>query len=154
MSAASISVFQLTHRLIYCTQISAPTTLAYLSSQVLYVGSHTGDSELLHIHSTPQGDFDSDTLAISSKVSTVSPASLKQDPRSSPLWDDEDVDMEGTEDKPLSKAGQIVRLKGTYIEVLDRFRNIAPITDAVMADTDASGQVCSGRSYTQVAEFT
>lgn len=30
---------------------------------------------------------------------------------------------------------------GSYIDVVDSFKNIAPIMDAVLADTDGSGQV-------------
>lgn len=55
--------------------------------------------------------------------------------------DDEDADMEGIEDKRPGKGGKVVALKGAHLEVLDRYRNIAPILDAVMADTDNSGQV-------------
>lgn len=61
--------------------------------------------------------------------------------------DDEDVDMDGVEDRRPGKGGKVVRLKGTYIEVLDRFRNIAPILDAVMADTDQSGQVRGSQTF-------
>lgn len=51
--------------------------------------------------------------------------------------------MEGTGDKRASRTGKIVHSKGTYVEVLDQFANIAPVIDAVIADTDESGQVSS-----------
>ena len=55
----------------------------------------------------------------------------------------EDVDMDDdTLDKREAK-GKIVRTKGSYVEVLESFSNIAPIVDAVLADTDNSGQVYS-----------
>ncbi|KAI0084181.1 CPSF A subunit region-domain-containing protein [Irpex rosettiformis] len=133
-------------------EISAPTTLSYLSSQVLYVGSHTGDAQILRIHATAQSDIDRDTLPIPSGITTVHPTSLSADPRSSPSLDDDDIEMESVDDKKAGKAGKIVALKGTHIEVLDRFRNLAPILDAVLADTDESGQpqivTCSGGANT------
>lgn len=104
------------------------------------MGSHTGDSQLIHVHATAQNDVDIDTLPIPNGITTVSPASLPGETRGSPSIDDDDVDMESVEDKREGQ-GKIVALKGTHIEVLDRFRNLAPILDAVLADTDQSGQV-------------
>ena len=40
-----------------------------------------------------------------------------------------------------ARGGKIIKTKGSYIEVLSRFKNIAPILDAVLADPDESGQV-------------
>jgi len=37
--------------------------------------------------------------------------------------------------------GRVLGLNGTFIEVLDIWQNIGPILDAVLADTDGSGQV-------------
>ena len=37
--------------------------------------------------------------------------------------------------------GRVLGLNGTFIEVLDTWENIGPILDAVLADTDGSGQV-------------
>lgn len=130
-------------------QISAPTTLSYLSSQMLYVGSHAGDSQLLRIHPTPQGGLSDDTLPIPCNISTTAPASLTEDPPSPSPQDDEDVDMSAADDRNSAKRGKIVRSKDTFIEVVEHFANIAPITDAVMADTDESGQVSSSL-YVQI----
>lgn len=47
---------------------------------------------------------------------------------------------EDTEDVPI-KEGKIVRTKGTFLEVLQTYDNIAPILDAALADIDGSGQV-------------
>ena len=38
-------------------------------------------------------------------------------------------------------GGRVIASNGTYIEVLDTWQNVGPILDAVMADTDGSGQV-------------
>ena len=37
--------------------------------------------------------------------------------------------------------GRVLALNGTFIEVLDTWQNIGPIMDAVLTDTDGSGQV-------------
>jgi len=37
--------------------------------------------------------------------------------------------------------GRVLALNGTFIEVLDTWQNIGPILDAVLTDTDGSGQV-------------
>jgi len=37
--------------------------------------------------------------------------------------------------------GRVLGLNGTFIEVLDTWQNVGPILDAVLADTDGSGQV-------------
>lgn len=38
-------------------------------------------------------------------------------------------------------GGRVLASNGTYIEVLDTWQNVGPILDAVLADTDGSGQV-------------
>jgi hypothetical protein len=37
----------------------------------------------------------------------------------------------------------VLGLNGTFIEDLDTWQNVGPISDAVLADTDGSGQVIS-----------
>ena len=37
--------------------------------------------------------------------------------------------------------GRVLALNGTFIEVLDTWQNVGPILDAVLIDTDGSGQV-------------
>ncbi|THH03261.1 hypothetical protein EW145_g6399 [Phellinidium pouzarii] len=75
-------------------EVSPPTSITLLPSQYLFVGSHFGDSQLVHV------------------VSNKSLAS------------------------------------GTFIEVAEVYKNIAPIIDAVLADIDNTGQpaivTCSG----------
>ncbi len=44
-------------------------------------------------------------------------------------------------------GGRVLASNGTYVEVLDTWQNVGPILDAVLADTDRSGQVivlCAG----------
>ncbi|THH31175.1 hypothetical protein EUX98_g3000 [Antrodiella citrinella] len=122
-------------------ETSPSTSLAYLSNQVVFVGSHLGPSQLLRIHQEIVGTSSGDTLPIPSGVAAV--LSL-----SNPDGDDDD---EGPIDNRKPK-GIIIRNKGNHVEVLDTYRNIAPIMDAVLADTESSGQpqivTCSGGAST------
>lgn len=47
--------------------------------------------------------------------------------------------MDSTETK--EGRGTIILGKGSYLSVLDTWKNIAPIMDGVLVDTDGSGQV-------------
>ena len=50
----------------------------------------------------------------------------------------DDMDIDG--DIDCSK-GRIVEPVGSFIKILESFKNIAPIMDAILVDTDGSGQV-------------
>ncbi|OSX59780.1 hypothetical protein POSPLADRAFT_1048255 [Postia placenta MAD-698-R-SB12] len=123
-------------------ETSPATTLSYLASQVVYVGSHFGDSQLLRIHPTPIANVDSETLHIPLGISRVLPSALSPSNKGKQRADF-DIDSGGE-----GKGGKVVEVKGTYIEVLDEYQNIAPIMDAALADLDGSGQpqiiTCSG----------
>ena len=54
--------------------------------------------------------------------------------------DDMDVD-DPTGDNFLK--GRVVEAMGSFITVLDSYKNIAPIMDAILVDTDGSGEVIS-----------
>jgi hypothetical protein len=103
------------------------------------------------LHATPQNRLDRETLPLPNNISAISPASLSHE-TSNLLTHGEDIEMEGAADVRPGKGGKIIALKGTYIEVLDRFRNLAPILDAVLADTDESGQVRSKPCYSAHTE--
>ncbi|GJE83978.1 DNA damage-binding protein 1 [Phanerochaete sordida] len=130
-------------------ETSPPTTLSYLSSQVLYVGSVLGDSQLVRIAPAPVSDADSDTLPIPGGIQTIRPAELAAPRAESP---DDDYDMRDAFDARDGRGGKIVRTKGRFLDVLARVRNIAPIMDVVLADPDESGQpqiiTCSGGANT------
>ncbi|TFK91964.1 hypothetical protein K466DRAFT_514387 [Polyporus arcularius HHB13444] len=121
-------------------ETSPATCLSYLSSQVLYLGSHFGDSQLLRIHPSPIANAASDTLPIPKGVATISAATLASS--------DKGKGRAGEEDSPEDQSGRIVNTKGTFLEVLQTYDNIAPIMDAVLEDIDGSGQpqviTCSG----------
>ena len=51
-------------------------------------------------------------------------------------------------DDNTGRDGRLLRSHGTFLEVLHRYDNIAPILDAVLADVDESGQVCIFRHRT------
>ncbi|KAI0335819.1 hypothetical protein GY45DRAFT_705258 [Cubamyces sp. BRFM 1775] len=127
-------------------ETSPATTLTYLSSQVLYLGSHFGDSQLLRIHPAPIANASRETLPIPKGVSTVPASALASGPsKGKGRVDDAD-------DVPV-RDGRVVNTKGTFLEVLQTHDNIAPIMDAILADVDGSGQqpqviTCSGARNT------
>ncbi|KAG1776175.1 CPSF A subunit region-domain-containing protein [Suillus placidus] len=113
-------------------ETSASTTLTYLANQVFYNGSHFGSSQLLQITTTPSSALDAPTLPVPSTIPTISPNALN----SHVLGRNDDV------------SGYIVVGMGSYVAELESFNNLAPILDAVLIDTDGSGQneivTCSG----------
>ncbi|TCD64528.1 hypothetical protein EIP91_003995 [Steccherinum ochraceum] len=117
-------------------EISPPTSITYLSNQVLYVGSHLGPAQLVRMHQEIIDSPEDDTLPIPSGFSTATSLS-------SPAAEDESGD--GHIDNRRAN-GIIIRSKGNHLEILDTYRNIAPIMDAVLADPESSGQIvtCSG----------
>ncbi|KAI1790140.1 mono-functional DNA-alkylating methyl methanesulfonate N-term-domain-containing protein [Ganoderma leucocontextum] len=123
-------------------ETSPPTCLSYLSSQVLYLGSHYGDSQLLRIHPTPIANTTVDTLPIPQGVSSVPPPSLVGSDKG------KGKATAGDLESGSAREGRVVNTKGTFLEVLQNYDNIAPITDAALADIDGSGQpqviTCSG----------
>lgn len=87
-------------------------TLTYLTNQVVYLGSHFGDSQLLQIISTPIPSSDHRTLPIPMAKSKID-----------------------------ETEGIIVNGTGSYLVEIESFNNLAPIVDGILVDTDDSGQV-------------
>ncbi|KAF8650163.1 hypothetical protein AX16_005397 [Volvariella volvacea WC 439] len=127
-------------------ETSSPATLTHLSAQVLYVGSHVGDSKVLQITPTATTLRDRPTLPIPPEVPTASPGSLsngkRKDKGKAPAT--EDVDMELQD---VSK-GVVVRTTGSFLQTISNYNNIAPIMDAALVDLNNDGQrqiiTCSG----------
>ncbi|KAK2459647.1 hypothetical protein APHAL10511_008292 [Amanita phalloides] len=130
-------------------ETSPPTTLTYLTSQVIYVGSHLGDSQVIEISATPISSSKTPTLPVPPEIKTVHPNALissrkkgksRQDPDENVM--DVDTESEST------KGGYILGTEGSYLSVLDVQKNIAPIIDALLLDIDGTGQrqilTCSG----------
>ncbi|KIJ17938.1 hypothetical protein PAXINDRAFT_72888 [Paxillus involutus ATCC 200175] len=119
--------------LIALGEASSPMTLTYLTNQVVYLGSHFGDSQLLQINSSPTSNFNSPTLPVPASIPTIKPAELGIAAKSRA-----DDNAEGT----------IVNGLGSHIVELENFSNLAPIVDGILVDTDNSGQneivTCSG----------
>ncbi|KAG2758166.1 hypothetical protein P692DRAFT_20763238 [Suillus brevipes Sb2] len=113
-------------------ETSASTTLTYLDNQVFYNGSHFGGSQLLQITTTPSSALDAPTLPVPSTLPTISPNALNSH----------------VSGRNNDGPGYIVVGIGSYITELESFNNLAPILDAVLIDTDGSGQneivTCSG----------
>jgi len=118
------------------SEISPPTALAYLDSQVLFIGSHFGDSQLIRIHTSPISNVSAPTLPIPAGISVIEPSAFSYISKG-----------KGRASMTDREGGRVVASYGTYIEVLDTWQNVGPILDAVLADTDGSGQVfvfCAG----------
>lgn len=114
--------------------------MTYLTNQALYVGSHLGDSQIVTIQQISSKDPDTVPLTIPYGVKTVSktmaaPSSKKKGKQRAN--DDMEVDDEWD-----VKDGRVITPDGSYLKVMQRFKNIAPILDAVLVDVDGSGQVC------------
>jgi DNA damage-binding protein 1 len=126
--------------------------LTYLTNQILYLGSHLGDSQLLKISNTPISSEVVSSLAVPSEVKTVSLESLSytsaKKGKARATSDDMDID----DDDDDHTHGRVVAPKGSFITVLETYKNIAPIMDAILVDTDKSGQnqivTCSGGANT------
>ncbi|KAI6039683.1 CPSF A subunit region-domain-containing protein [Pisolithus marmoratus] len=119
--------------LIALGEASSPTCLTYLANQVVYLGSHYGDSQLLRISQTPVSSLDTPTLSVPSSVPTIRPAQLG---------------APGKRRATDAAEGLVVNGLGSYLVELERFTNLAPIVDAVLVDIDNTGQketvTCSG----------
>lgn len=102
-------------------------TLTYLTHQVVYLGSHFGDSQLLQIATSPISNTDCPTLPVPASIPTVKPKDLSMVAKNKI---DEDAE------------GIIVNGIGSYLVELESFNNLAPIVDGILVDTDNSGQVC------------
>ncbi|KAJ6557241.1 CPSF A subunit region-domain-containing protein [Mycena vulgaris] len=123
-------------------ETSPPTTLTYLANQILYVGSHAGDSKLVQISSTPLSSVESPTLPIPSDIKTASPGRL------APPSAKGKGKAENSE--PLRDC--VLDVKGSFLTNVSTFKNIAPILDAALVDMDNSGHqqivTCSGGQNT------
>lgn len=130
---------------------SSATTIAYLSNQALFLGSHLGDSQLITISQVPS--LDEPIPPIPTKIKTVDKMSIgslsRRKGKQRASEDDMDVD---DADQEVGGQGYVVTPDGSYVKVLESFKNIGPIIDAAMVDIDGSGQqqlvTCSGGSNT------
>ncbi|KDR82646.1 hypothetical protein GALMADRAFT_837022 [Galerina marginata CBS 339.88] len=132
-------------------ETSPPTTLTYLANQNIYLGSHFGDSQLLQVSPTPVTLQEVPSLTVPSDIKTVSQGSLmattSRKGKAKAVLEDNDMDVDDETFDDYSK-GRVVEPMGSFISVLETYKNIAPIMDAVLVDTDGSGQnqivTCSG----------
>ncbi|KAJ3896557.1 CPSF A subunit region-domain-containing protein [Lentinula edodes] len=125
-------------------ETSPPTSLSYLSNQVTFIGSHSGDSQLVRISQVALSTAkETPTLPIPHSITTT--ISLENFNR---LDDDKGKGPSSILHGNGIKKGYIVTTYGSFLEVIQTFKNIAPIRDAVLADLDGSGQshivTCSG----------
>ncbi|KAG7088601.1 hypothetical protein E1B28_012575 [Marasmius oreades] len=139
LSTASVNADGLI--LIPLGETSSPTTISYLDNQVVFIGSHHGDSQVIKIHAQSISSDDKPTLEIPPRVGTVPKGALEKG-KGRAIDEDDDV----------FTNGRVVSNRGAYLTVLQTFKNIAPILDAVLTDVDGSGQpqivTCSGGANT------
>ncbi|KAJ7069995.1 mono-functional DNA-alkylating methyl methanesulfonate N-term-domain-containing protein [Mycena amicta] len=122
-------------------ETSPPTSLTYLTNGVLFVGSHAGDSQLVQISDEP--------LPSSSKAPAVPTLPIPYDIETVPA-------SRLAPPAPGEKADEvrncILEGEGSYLRVIKSFKNIAPILDAEIVDTDGTGHLqivtCSGGQNT------
>lgn len=118
-------------------ETSPSTTISYLTNGVVFLGSFSGNSQIVKIQriasSMPS------TLLIPSTIKTVPVGSSKGKERAD--HDDMDVDTE-----PVN--GSILQPQGSFLEILETYTNIAPINDAILVESRADNQrqivTCSG----------
>lgn len=123
-------------------------TLTYLTSQVLFVGSHHGDSQVIQINQKPVASLDQPTLPVPSDISTVSISDFAMHPsrKGKGKWTDATELREG--------QGLIVLDKGSFLKVLDTWKNIGPILDSALVDTDGSGQASLPTTFASLPRLT
>lgn len=118
-------------------------TLTYLTNQSVYVGSHLGDSQLVQISPSAISAEIPETLIIPPDVAAVSASSVSSAASSrkgKEKASQNDMEVDEDDDGDHSK-GRVVDPQGTYINVLETYKNIGPIMDAISVDIDGSGQV-------------
>jgi len=108
----------------------------------VYLGSHLGDSQLFKISDSYVSSDDLPALVVPIGVKTVSAGSLAGVSSKKGKEKAHDTDM--VVDEEASKSyfgGRIVDTTKSFITVLETYKNIAPILDAILVDTDNSKQV-------------
>ncbi|PFH53878.1 hypothetical protein AMATHDRAFT_72908 [Amanita thiersii Skay4041] len=129
-------------------ETSPATTLTYLTSHVLFVGSHLGDSQVVQISPAPVSFLDVPTLPIPTSIKTVSPSSLPPFNAKGKGKQSADEDAMDIDNEMETGTGCILANKGSHLTVLETHKNIAPIIDATLVDIDGGGQhqilTCSG----------
>ena len=117
---------------------SPPACLTYLSNQVLFLGSYLGDSQLLRVEITPVSLENHSALSLPPDVKAMRESDLLLMASS-----------KGKAKDDSSIKGSIVSVQGRRLSVLESFKNISPISDAVLVDSDGSQQV-SGNSLVRM----
>jgi len=104
-----------------------------------------GDSQLVQLRQVPDAFVDESTLLIPSDIRTIQPSSFEtsasrkgKQRAASPTFD---MNVDDDTSNP-QESGNIVATKGSYVTVIQQFKNIAPILDACLVDLDG-GQVSS-----------
>jgi DNA damage-binding protein 1 len=109
-------------------------TLTYLTSQIIYLGSHLGPSHLLRLSAAPTSLLSEPTLPIPDGIKTIEPNQL--------FFVSKGKEKDGNNDGNVNdtRLGWILATKGRYFQEVETWKNLAPILDGICVDTDGSGQ--------------
>lgn len=104
-----------------------------------------GDSQLVQLRQVPDAFVDEPTLLIPSDIHSVQPSSFEmltsKKGKQQGARPNFDMDVDDDVSDP-QESGNIIATKGSYVTVIEQFKNIAPILDACLVDLDG-GQVSS-----------
>lgn len=117
--------------------------MTYLTNQCLYVGSHLGDSQLIQISPTTTTTEVPSILSIPPDVRAVSAATLHNittQKGKEKASSQNDMEVDDDDDSGNNTKGRVIEPQGSYINILETYKNIAPIMDAICVDIDGSGQ--------------
>ena len=118
------------------------------------MGSHLGDSQLLQISPTPVSKEEVPSLAVPPNIKTVSLDGLSSLPlkKGKAKVTEDTMDLDDEDTNTVYSVARVVSPNGSFITVLETYKNIAPIMDAILVDPDKSGQyqfvTCSGGANT------
>ena len=118
-------------------------SLNYLSNNIVYLGSHLGDSQLLAIDTAPHPT--GNRIQIPGGIPTVSRNASTSTSRKGK---ERAADSMEVDEETDNLNGRIIEPEGSYLTVLQSFKNLGPIVSAVLADVEGSGQV------SQIASFS
>lgn len=115
-------------------EASPPMSITYLTGGVVYVGSFSGDAQTFKIMTAPHSSTELHTLPIPNDIKTV-----PQQVLSSKGKERMDADMDVDSESDVTH-GCIIDTKGSFLQPLETYKNVAPINDAVLLQSHSDDQ--------------
>lgn len=100
---------------------SSPTTLTHLNDGTFFLGSHFGDSIVVKIHSKAHHDQNLPSLPVPDNVTSISPSAFTVAKQNGQL------------------QSCIVVGEGSFLDEIQRFKNIGPVLDATFFQAENVG---------------